>query len=182
MAQCLGSRVSDSRGSDLEMVLARDLIVSVADQKQGHRVDSLGTGVTWRVKARPASFGGDLPGAGRSNGGECNAPVLFLKYDSKIADRRMVIGFQSTDSWYLICDFINGDTRFGAWRFGKSGVSAQSSLLDHQSGRLDDMHLVDPVTWIDGLVDWMSCLGSFYLDSVAWTTNSGDWIMAVRGS
>ena len=43
------------------------------------------------MKARPASFGGDLPGTGRSNGGECNAPVLFLKYDSKIADRRMVV-------------------------------------------------------------------------------------------
>ena len=48
-------------------------------------------GVTWRVKACPASFGGDLPGAGRSNGRECNALVLFLKYDSKIVDRRMVV-------------------------------------------------------------------------------------------
>ena len=65
-------------------------VVSTADQKQVTGL-LLGTGVTWRVKARPALFGGDLPGAGRSNGRECNAPVLFLKYDSKIADRRMVV-------------------------------------------------------------------------------------------
>ena len=47
--------------------------------------------MTWRVKARPTSFGGDLLEAGRLNGGECNAPVLFLKYDSKIIDQRMVV-------------------------------------------------------------------------------------------
>jgi hypothetical protein len=55
--------------------------------------------VTWRVTARPASFGGDLPRAGRWNGGECNAPVLFLKYDSKIADWRMVV---RCGAWVLI--------------------------------------------------------------------------------
>ena len=40
-------------------------------------------------------------------------------------------------------------------RFGKSGVLVQSSLLKHQSSRLDDMYLAYPVAWIDGPVDWM---------------------------
>ena len=55
--------------------------------------------MTWRVKARPTSFGGDLPGAGTLNGGECNALVLFLKYDSKIVDQRMVV---HCDTWVSI--------------------------------------------------------------------------------
>ena len=67
-------------------------VVSTADQKQVTGL-LLGMGMTWRVKAHPALFGGDLPGAGRSNGRECNAPVLFLKYDLKIADRRMVVRY-----------------------------------------------------------------------------------------
>ena len=40
-------------------------------------------------------------------------------------------------------------------RSGKSGVLVQSSLLKHQSSRLNDMYLVDPVDWIYGLVNWM---------------------------
>ena len=51
----------------------------------------MGTGVIWRVKARPASFGGDLPGAGRLDNGECNVLVRSLQYDSEIVDRRMVV-------------------------------------------------------------------------------------------
>ena len=48
-------------------------------------------------------------------------------------------------------------------RFGKFGVLVQSSLLKHQSSRLDDMYLADPVAWIYGPVDWMQCLGIFCL-------------------
>ena len=47
-------------------------------------------------------------------------------------------------------------------RFGKSGV-VQSNLLEHKSSRLDDVYLADLVAWIDGPVDWMSCLGIFCL-------------------
>uniref|UniRef100_A0A2N9HDI0 CCHC-type domain-containing protein n=1 Tax=Fagus sylvatica TaxID=28930 RepID=A0A2N9HDI0_FAGSY len=56
--------------------------------------------------------------------------------------------------------FTKGLSRDMIW---KSGVSAQSSLLDHQSSRLDDMHMADLVAWIGGPVDWMSCLRSFCL-------------------
>jgi hypothetical protein len=50
----------------------------------------VGTSVTQHVKARPMSFGGDLPGAGRLDNRECNVLVCSLQYDSEIVDRRMV--------------------------------------------------------------------------------------------